>query len=262
MKIAGDLLKWYNIKKRRELWSVGENFRFMDQMNIAAEEIRRLRGDVVTFSVRLYAYIDDQDEAYQTEWYVDSICHDPRRICIAGLTSFHRRRNPKYPGGPLLDCGIHYVAAIRYLLAAAGQPITHVSAFTSQVQPRLPPPDTLHATMQLDNSHNGTFSLSFGARHKAAFEFQVVTDNGTVTMTPDMVHVLRKSFNGKPEERQHRFKPIWGASVRSEVKAFAEAISVGKMEQRASPEEAFMDLKVLHAMLESGENGGAPKSLR
>ena len=71
MKIASNLLKWYRTKKRREIWSVGENFRFMDQMNFAADEIRKLSGEVVTFSVRLYAYIDDQDEAYQTEWYVD-----------------------------------------------------------------------------------------------------------------------------------------------------------------------------------------------
>lgn len=66
---AVDLLKWYKAKKRREMWSVAENFRFMDQFNFGADRIRELKGEVVTFSVRLYGFIDDEDEFYQTEWY-------------------------------------------------------------------------------------------------------------------------------------------------------------------------------------------------
>ena len=69
VKSAIDLLKWYNAKKRRELWSVGENFRFMDQLNFGADQIRKLSGEVVTFSVRLNGFIDEQDESYQTDWY-------------------------------------------------------------------------------------------------------------------------------------------------------------------------------------------------
>ena len=50
--------------------------------------------------------------------------------------------------------------------------------------------------------------------------------------------------------------------MQREVAAFAKAIGTGKVEQRASPEEAMMDLRVLNAMLESGADGGTPKLLR
>lgn len=181
------------------------------------------------------------------------------RVNIANLSL--RRRNAQYPGGPLLDCGIHYVAAIRFLLAAAGQSITHVAAFTSQLQQHLAPLDTVHSTMQISNRNNGTFSLSFGAEFKTDFEFQIVTDKGAVTVTPNAVTVLQKDSKGKKDGTTHNFKPLDNQTVKREVATFAKAISMGKTDARASPEEALADLKVLQAMLESAEEGGMVKSL-
>jgi len=69
VKTAIELLKWYRMKKRRELWSVGENFRFMDQLTVGADQIRKLNANVVTFSLRVYGFINDRDAYYQTAWY-------------------------------------------------------------------------------------------------------------------------------------------------------------------------------------------------
>lgn len=172
-----------------------------------------------------------------------------------------RRKNPKFQGGCLLDSGIHFVAAIRHLLSAAGESITHVAAFTSLLQDRLAPLDTIHATMQTSNETNGTFSLSFGAEFKSGFEFQVVTDKGAVTVTPTEVTLLRKDPKGEMNVARTAFKALYSHAVEREVGLFAKAMATGKIEQRASPEEAFMDLRVLQAMLESGEDGGAVKEL-
>ena len=176
---------------------------------------------------------------------------------------FYRRKNAKYPGGPLLDCGIHYVAALRHLLSAASQTITHVSAFTCQLQPHLSPLDTMHSTLLLQNTHSGTLSISFGAEFRNAFEFIVVTTTGAVAVTPTVVSVLTKDpSNGEKSERQYKFPPMDSHAVQKEVASFAKAIATGKMEQRASPEEASEDLKLLQTMLESGEDGGAVKAVR
>lgn len=185
--------------------------------------------------------------------------------CLNSADSYIRRQSPKYSGGCLLDCGIHFVAALRYLLAAGGESITQVAAFTSSLQDRLVPLDTVQATLQLTNAQNGTFSLSFGAEHKSEepWEMQVVTDKGTVTITPTDVSLVRKSLKGERDEKTARFdqRYICSHAVEREVASFAKAISTGKMEQRATAEEAFMDLVVLQAMLESGEDGGAVKSV-
>lgn len=68
VQTAFELLKWYKQNNDEELWSVAENYRFMDQLNFAAETIRKLNANVISFSVRLYGFIRVDDKYYQTEW--------------------------------------------------------------------------------------------------------------------------------------------------------------------------------------------------
>ena len=69
IETAVRLIKWYKHQNQEAIWSVGENFRFFEPITFAAEQIRNLGGEVVTFSVDLYAFIDENDEYYQTAWY-------------------------------------------------------------------------------------------------------------------------------------------------------------------------------------------------
>lgn len=233
---AARLINWYKIQRREELWSVGENFRFFEPVAFAAEQIKKLGGEVVTFSVDLYAFIDDNDEFYKTEW----------------------RRKPDYPGGILLDGGIHFVAALRHLLEAVGQSISTVRASTSLIQESLPPFDTLNASMTTTTKRNGTFNLSYGSRFRRECQIRIVTTSGAVSVTPSEVVV---SSNDKRviQERTYRFPP--GSGVRKEVAAFAEGIHRKEPDPRGSPEQAYDDLKLLQGMLESGEEEGAVKKI-
>lgn len=70
IETAAHLMRWYKHQKREEIWSVGENFRFFDPITFAVEQIKKLGGELVTFSVDLHAFIDEYDEYYQTAWYV------------------------------------------------------------------------------------------------------------------------------------------------------------------------------------------------
>jgi len=266
VKTATELLNWYQKHNNQGLllWSVAENYRYMDQVNFGAEQIRKLKGNVVTFSLILHGFIGPDDRYYRTEWYV--FLHTAVVVQIWLTHTLRRRRqSPNYSGGCLLDCGIHFVAAIRYLLAAGGESITQVAAFTSSLQRRLVPLDTVQATLQITNANNGTFSLSFGAEHKAEepWEMQVTTDKGSVTVTPTEVTLSRKGPKGERDEKKAHFdqRYICSHAVEREVASFANAIRTGKMEQRATAEEALKDLVILQAMLESGEDGGAVKSL-
>ena len=171
---------------------------------------------------------------------------------------FARRRNPDYQGGFLLDGGIHFVAALRCLLAAAGQIVSSVRASTSLINEDLAPLDTLNANLTTANKRNGTFHLSYGSKFRRECQIRVVMTTGAVAVSP---HEVTISTNGIEviQERAFRFPP--GNGVREEMAAFAESIHGKVFDPRGSPEEAYDDLKLLQGMLESGEEEGAVKRI-
>ena len=264
VETAARLIKWYKHQKREGIWCVGENFRFFEPIAFAAEQIKKLGGEVVTFSVDLYAFIDEHDEYYQTAWYafpiLSHICLNLLCPCVSLNAGFLplRRQKPDYQGGFLLDGGIHYVAALRFLLAAAGQTVSTVRASTSLINEDLAPLDTLNANMTTANKRNGTFNLSYGSRFRRECQIRVVTTSGAVAVNPSEVKVSRTD-NRAIHERTFRFPP--GSGVRKEVAAFAESIHAKEPDPRASPEEAYHDLKLLQGMLESGEEEGTAKRI-
>ena len=77
-------------------------------------------------------------------------------------------------------------------------------------------------------------------------------------MNPSEVKISRTD-NRAIHERTFRFSP--GSGVRKEVAAFAESIHAKELDPRASPEEAYHDLKLLQGMLESGEEEGTAKRI-
>lgn len=172
--------------------------------------------------------------------------------------SIIRRQNPDYQGGFVLDGGIHYVAALRYLLAAAGQTISTVRASTSLIKEDLAPVDTLNASMTTTNKRNGTFNLSYGSRFRRECQIRIVMTNGAVAVSPTEVKISRNDKRAI-QEKAIRFPPSSG--VRKEVAVFAQSIHSRELDPRASPEQAYHDLKLLQGMLESGEEEGAAKRI-
>ena len=174
-------------------------------------------------------------------------------------TCFCRRQNPEHQGGFLLDGGIHFVAALRFLLSAASSSITQVAAFTSLMQPNLSPLDTANATMYINNGNSGTFSISYGTEFGNAFQIQVIMDRGAVSITPTLVTVLTRDDKGCEKIYRQEFSVDSG--VRREMAVFAKGIKEGKVEVRGTVEEALMDLRVVQGILESGREGGRLKSV-
>ena len=92
IETAAQLIRWYKHQKREKIWSVGENFRFFEPITFAAEQIKKLGGELVTFSVDLHAYIDENDEFYRTAWY--AFPHLPRFLSRANRGSLLGVRSP------------------------------------------------------------------------------------------------------------------------------------------------------------------------
>lgn len=154
-----------------------------------------------------------------------------------------------------MDGGVHFAAGLRHLLAATGQSIKSISAFTTLLQAKLAPVDTVHATLQTEAGAIGTFSVSFGTEFKAGFCIEVVTTRGRISVSPNEVRVASK--DGERIEQMDMT-----AGVAEELQAFVSGVAAGKLDQRLNPDEALGDLLVVESMLLSGSQGGRVQTLQ
>ncbi|PIG89930.1 oxidoreductase [Aspergillus arachidicola] len=217
------------------LWGVGENFRFWDSVQKAARILTEMGGSLVTFSMTAYSFTDSKNPFYHSDW----------------------RQKPTFQGGYLLDGGVHFAAVVRTLLAALGQRVEVVSAYTTSLQEELPPLDTVHAILRTNKGRSGTYTASVGIQAKRAIEFEIVTDKGYVIYRPFQMEILiKQDEGGRWEERSEPAPLMWG--VKEEIAAFAASISTGRLDSRLSTTEALEDLKIVEAMLRSGDAQALP----
>lgn len=157
VRTAQELISFHrnlpNAAARGATFSVAENFRFTPSFAHAAAQARTL-GAVTHFSVRAFGLMRRDSKWYGTDW----------------------RRVPAYQGGFLLDAGVHHAAATRLLLGPDARPAS-VRAVTKQVQPHLPPVDTVSAVLETASGATGTFQLSCGST-LAAFDWDVACEGG------------------------------------------------------------------------------------
>ncbi|KAJ4984539.1 oxidoreductase [Stagonosporopsis vannaccii] len=226
---AADLIAWtQDPSNTNATYSVAENFRYLDSFVYGAQQLSTL-GRILTFRSRVSMYVAPGAKYYETAW----------------------RKTPEYQGGFLLDGGVHFVAGTRLLLQGGGEHVKKLTAFTAQLQPHLPPVDTLHAVLQTGSGVSGSLSVSFGTTDKGS-EYVVAAEKGTVTILRGKVVVVR---DGVSEEKEFADE---GSGVKQEVKAWAEGLAQGKPDARQSAQEALEDLRILEAALRSGEAGGRP----
>ncbi|GAA6050547.1 hypothetical protein JCM3770_005594 [Rhodotorula araucariae] len=203
----------------------------------------------------------------------------------AGATNW--RRVPDYQGGFLLDGGVHFVAALRHVLPA---PITALSAHVTQLNPDLPPADTLRAVLHTeDRQVAGTLTLSFGTPLPS--DVKVYTFRGTkgvltVDLASPRTHLLRLTTSaaaapaaasdaasgGVDDALPHSQVEIELAArgaVEAEFAAFAACIRAGPAsapaafaQARSGPRAAIRDLAAIEAALTSGDRGGERVDLR
>lgn len=234
-KTAKELVEYANIvgQEKRGTWSIAENWRWLDSHVCAAEKVREL-GRVLGFRVRINSMVKAGGKYYETAW----------------------RKEPGYQGGFLLDGGIHYVAAVRMMLGEENA-IARASAFSQQLQPHLPPVDTVNAVLRTGSGVSGTWSVSFGTTFKGG-GYSIACEKGTVTALKGKVVVDRLDGVG---EETFEF-PDEGSGVKQEVQAWAEGIESGEIDPRLSAAEALKDLELLEAMLRSGEQAGVSIDLQ
>jgi len=224
---AQELIKWYhnNIDASKVTWGVAENFRFLNSFNEAQSQLQKL-GRLLTFRTRMQTKVTG-GKYYETEW----------------------RKTPSHQGGFLLDGGVHFTAGLRLLLGA--DHIKRLSAFTAQLQPHLPPVDTVDASLKTVSGATGTISISFGTTMGGS-EWTVGCEGGSVSLSGTTITTTIDGEEKKKEVEDER------SGVPPEVRIWGEGLAAGKPNAKQSPEEALADLELLELMLKSGEAEGTP----
>ncbi|KAM0276300.1 hypothetical protein ACHAQH_006889 [Verticillium albo-atrum] len=234
---ARDLVSWHRSLATPPVWAVAENYRFIDALTFGAAQLRDIGGSVVTFRLEMFSLVADESKYFNTAW----------------------RKTPAYQGGFLLDGGVHFVAGLRMLLGAVGEDVGEVSARTALLQEKLAPVDSVHAVAMTEAGAIGTVSISFGTEFKSGFEVQVVTTEGSVTMTPVDVKTVRRGKDGKKAEETKEFARCSG--VPAELEAFGASLKEGKADGRQDTTQALKDLAILQGLLESGAAEGQAKQV-
>jgi predicted dehydrogenase len=175
-------------------------------------------------------------------------------------TFFDRRKTATHPAGFVLDACIHFVAIIRFLLAANGQTVKMTSAHTKLIDPALPPVDSVFALLQTDRGVSGTFSFSVGISSLDGIEYDIVTDKGNICVRGPTV-VTTAITDQASKAIENKFEDPMTFGVPDEFAAFGEALAGSTLDSRISIEEALADLQLLEAMLKSGEQNGQPVTI-
>lgn len=209
-----------------QVWMVGENWRYEEAFAAAGKLVREgAIGKPVLCQWTLHAPITDANKYFHTPW----------------------RRNESFPGGFLVDGGVHHAAAIRLVVGE----VEEVSATLQQVRAELPPADTLSATLRFANGALGSYAVTYaaGAPWKSWL---------ALTGTQGVLRVERSGLELTVggETTIEEFDGFNGVEI--ELDAFAQAIRRGASHIN-TPEAGLADLSLVEAMLDSAEQGRAVK---
>jgi len=205
-----------------QVWMVAENWRYEEAFVQAGQAIRDgAIGRPLTCDFSLQLPVPPGSPNYRTAW----------------------RRSGDFPGGFLLDGGMHHTAGLRLVLGE----VERVGAVVAQQRADLPPADTLSAWLRFANGVIGSYTVTYAAGSPLCDNgLHVVGTEGSLRVTSQKLIVQR----GDERSEKSFGLPF---STHRELAAFVESALTG-VPHRNSPEEALADLALVEAMLAAAED--------
>lgn len=208
--------------KTGKVWMVAENYRYEPAFQRAGEAVRGgAIGRPIQFSWSTSAAVDPQNKYYHTAW----------------------RRDNSFPGGFLLDGGVHNIAAMRTIMGE----VASVSAFVTRHREDLPPADTLSATFRFESGAFGVWTMTFAAASPWETPIQVLGNGGALRVSFGQLDLI--------SEDRTITQTFSVNNVQEELAHFGEVI--GGQTMHSTPAQALQDVAVIHAILESARTGRA-----
>lgn len=208
-----------------QLWMVAENYRYEEAFVKAGQLVADgVIGRPLLANLTMRIPINTDNKYFHTAW----------------------RRNPQFPGGWLMDSGVHWVAGLRLVLGEVAQ----VAAFATLTRPELSPFDTLASVLHFENGVLANYSSTHATNVDYGMSMNVIGQDGVIEMTRESLQVIAV---GAASAETVEVKGM--RSIRDELAAFAECFHTGAA-HRNTPEEALQDVAVIEAILHAIESGG------
>jgi predicted dehydrogenase len=154
------------------------------------------------------------------------------------------RRSGAFPGGFLVDGGVHHAAVLRMLLGD----IASVQAMVTQATADLPPLDTVSATIRFANGALGAYLNTFAAGTPFASALTIVGDRGSMRVERGRIETADQDGAVQVIECENY------NGVLNELAAFAASVKTGAPHNN-TPEQALDDLTFMEAILSSAQSG-------
>lgn len=217
-----ELLGYYARLANPPLWAVAENWRFKRATGLIDQVVTRGAIGTIDFADFSYmTYAEPRDRGW--------------------------RASPDYPGGVLLDSGVHFVALLRKVVGE----VTRVSAIVRQRSAHLPPADGVSAILSFAGGAEGSFRVSFSAPHAAdrAARLGLVGTEGSLTADFERNTIQIRNDAGQQVIRLRDDSWVPGG-VYDLLAHCVDVIRYGAR-LRSSAWDAMRDVAVVEAMLES-----------
>jgi predicted dehydrogenase len=210
-------------KKNNKVKMVAENYRYRKVFEKAKQYIKNKEiGKPYSFVWNAFMHTTKENKYARTEW----------------------RKHHKYPGGFVMDGGVHNIAALRFIFGE----VVSVNAFTKNINPNIGSPDTMGIQLKFENGIDGLLNLFFSTNAYWENRFYIFGDNGSIIVNDDKI--ILKS-NGKKVKRINLSDDL---GFEKEFLNFYYAVTKGKS-ILSSFDEAYKDFIVILNGLKSAESG-------
>ncbi len=209
-------------QQERQVWMVAENWRYESAYIKAAELVKNgAIGRPITCQMALYLPMPPNSKYFHTHW----------------------RRAGEFPGGTLVDGGVHHMSALRLVVGE----IAAVTAMTTHASTTFATADTLSATLRFANGVIGSYLVTYAVGAPWSGYLHLVGDGGAMRVQRGEIELTRGN------ETEVISCPKFDG-VQNEFAAFAAAITTGQPHIN-TPEEGLLDVAVIEAMLRSAQSG-------
>ena len=209
-------------KKYNTVNMVAENFRYRKVFHRAKQLIEKGKiGKPYAVNWNLYYHVTSDKDYAATKW----------------------RQNHKYPGGFMLDAGVHNIAAIRMILGD----FKFGNALTTSVNKKIGELDTMAFQFQLRNGIIGSYNLYFSVNGHWEDKLLIFGDKGSIEIN---TNVLTLKQEGKKEKTEDLTD---GHGYDGEFNDFYNAIVKGTKVDY-SFKEAYRDMEIVIGALNSAKN--------
>ena len=210
---------------------IAENYRYDEEINIIRDLVRtRAIGEVYYF---IYNRVIDFPEDMKTD----------------SFAATEWRQHPQFPGGAILDTGVHDIAALRHIFGA----VEFVHAFGVPQAEDFAPYTVVQAHLKFKNGIIGQFSFFTAGKEmqRPLIGLRIFGSNGMIYLEESSCGTVNVAYNDG-ESRQIPYQSNRG--FYNELLNFYKA-AIGEEPISVPPEMEFGDTETIFAILDSVRTG-------